>query len=423
MMARMNGTAPAPAPAVSRPLDGIRVLDLTGEMGPLSTRLMAGMGGDVIRIEPPAGHPTRRRAPFHGNLPRPDRSLYWMGINAGKRGVTLGLHTADGRALFRRLAATADFVVESLPVGELNRAGLGAAELRAINPRLIVTSISAYGQSGPKAGDRGTDLIGMAAGGLMFLCGDRDRPPVRVTVEQGYAQAGLHAAAATMVALHRRHATGEGCHVDVSMQEAVTWTLANNRLHWPASGIISHRTGGGRAFGSGGTRLVYPTSDGFISFMRRPEGHIALQAWLDDAGVDLSFRIDGWQGKPLYGDGAPPEDEVAQLDAALAGFFAQGKKGDLNREGQARGLIIAAVATPADLLASEHLRVRGFWEEIYHPELQMTLPYPGAPFKLAVAPWRTGGRAPTLGEHNAEVYGELGLGRAELATLAAVGAI
>lgn len=408
------------APAALAPY---RVLDLTTELGALCPRLLAGMGADVIRIEPPAGDPMRRRGPFLDGAPPREGSLYWLQMNAGKRGVTLNLAAADGRALFRRLVERADFLVESLQVGALATLGLGFDQLAAINPRLVITSISAFGQDGPRAADPATDLIGMAAGGLMFLCGDRDRPPVRVTVEQAYAQAGIQAAVATLVAHVAREASGHGGHVDLSMQESLLATLANNRLHWPAAGIVTHRAGGGRAFGDAGSRLIYRAADGHVGFMRRSEHHTHLQRWLDDEGIDLGFSVAEWQGMPLYGEGAPPPERVALLEERLATLFAGRAKHDLQTEAQSRGMILAEVSTPADLAASDHLRARGYFVEVEYPELGRVLEVPGAPFIASATPWQTR-RAPRTGEHNVEIYcDELGLSRAELCALKGAGAI
>lgn len=417
----IEDTEKATAPPAA--LAGYRVLDLTGELGALCPRLFAGLGADVIRVEPPGGHPTRRRGPFLGGVPDPARSLYWMQMNAGKRSVTLNLETADGRALFRRLAGDADLIVESLPVGEMARLGLGAAALRAANPGLVVTAISPWGQDGPRAGEPGSDLIGLAAGGLMYLCGDRDRPPVRVTVEQGYAQAGLQAAVASMVALSARAATGEGASIDVSMQECMIGTMANNRLHWPATGLITHRAGGGRAFGDTPSRLIYQAADGFVGFMRRSEHHVALARWLADNGLAFDFDVAEWQAMPHYGEGSPPAEQVEQVEAALAGLFAGRPKHDIQTDAQARGLICAEVADPRDLAEGDHLRARGYFEAVAYPEFGRTLSVPGAPFRMTGTPWRTA-RAPRLGEHNVALYcDELGLSRAELAALKGAGAI
>jgi benzylsuccinate CoA-transferase BbsE subunit len=400
-----------------------RVLDLTDELGALCPRLLAGLGADVIRIEPPAGHPTRRRGPFLDGVARSDRGLYWLQMNAGKRSVTLNLASADGRALFRRLLATADFLIESLPSGALDALGLPAEELLRARPRLVVTSISPFGRNGPRGQDPGSDLIGMAAGGLLFLCGDRDRPPVRPTVEQGYAQAGISAAAATLAGHALREQTGAGVCVDVSMQECVLWTLANNHLVWAADRVIPRRAGGGSAFGGVSRRVIYETADGYVGFLRRPDSYPTIKQWLAGAGVELEFDIAAWATMPRIGEGSPPEEQQAALEAALAEFFRARPAAGLETEGQGRGMIIADVPTPAHLAASPHLAERDYFARVDYPEFGRELVVPGGPAKLTATPWRTG-RAPGNGEHNRAIYrDELGLTDAELVALKGAGAI
>ncbi len=409
--------------ATAAPLDRLRVLDLSGYFGALSTRLLAGVGADVIRIEPPGGHQSRRTAPFYHGVPHPERSLYWFQHNAGKRSITLNPATADGRALFLRLAETAAIVVESQEVGALDRAGAGFAALAARNPALVMVSISLYGQDGPRAADPGSDLIGMAAGGLMYLCGDRDRPPVRVTAEQANAQAGLHGAVAALIGLNIARSEGAAVHMDVSVQQTIVTAVANNRMLWPAKGAITHRTGGGRA-GGPGRRLIYAAADGFIGFYRRPENWRDIQRWLDRAGIKLDFRVDAWQGKPAFGEGAPPEAQEAQLEAALERYFVSRPSAALHTEGQDFGLYVTQASSAKDLVESAQLAARDFWAAVPHPELGETLRYPGAPFRMSATPWLSGPRPPRIGEHNHAIYaGELGLSLADMRLLAAVGAI
>jgi crotonobetainyl-CoA:carnitine CoA-transferase CaiB-like acyl-CoA transferase len=263
----------------------------------------------------------------------------------------------------------------------------------------------------------------MAAGGLMYLCGDRDRPPVRVTTEQAYAQAGLQAATGSLVALAHAAQTGEGLHVDVSVQAALLPTMANNRLHWPASQIVTHRAGGSRAFGQAGNRLVFRTADGHVGFMQRSETMVAMARWLGELGITLPFDVAAWQGLPLYGRGSAPAEQVAALEEALVESFARRRKGDLQREAQGHGLILAAVATMTDLVESEHLAAHAFFTEVEYPGWGRTLRVPGKPFAASATPWRMG-RAPRLGEDNLAVYGdELGLSRAEIVALKGAGAI
>ena len=401
-----------------------RVLDLTGAIGALCPRLLAGLGAEVIRIEPPGGHPLRMTPPFLDGRPGRDRSLYWQQMNAGKRGVTLALDRTDGRALLLALARTADILVESLPVGSLAALGLGWEALRAANPALIVVAISPFGQDGPRAHEQATDLVGMAAGGLLYLCGDTDRPPVRVSVEQAYAHAGLQGLAGALVALEARAWDGRGDYVDVSMQEAVVNTLGNARLYYAMEGMISRRAGGGRSFGTTGTRLVYPCADGYIAFTRRPESFAPLARWLADTGEESAVDLDAWSSRAVVGAGAATAEETRALDVELERFFGKHPRRYLYEEGQRRGLLICEVATPRDLLSSPQLAARGALDSITLPGHAEPIPLPGAAAQMSASGWAKATRAPRIGEHNRAIYGGLlGLGDTQLAALAGAGVI
>jgi len=409
----------SPAPA----LGGLRVLDLTAEAGSLAPRLLGGLGAEVLRIEPLGGHSDRRRPPFADDIPDPERSLIWLQFNAGKKSVTLNLESEDGRFVYRRLVGVSDVVVESLPAGYLDSLGLGYAALARERPDLVQLSISPFGEGGPYAGYVGSDLTEMAMGGLMYLCGDPDLAPVRVTAEQAYAQAGIQGAVAALVALWRRDETGLGAQIDFSIQEAMLWTLGNNRLTHSAGGPVTRRAGGGRADLSGGNRIIYRAADGYIGFLRRSDGHIALHHWLDDEGVETGMIVADLQGRPLYGPGSAAPELRARLEEVLRQFFEARPKRQLVQEGQRRNLIIAEVASPADLLASEHLRERGFFQTVHQPALGRDITVLGAPYRSADMPW-TNGNAPRIGEHNLEIYeGLLGFSRSDVITLRAVGGV
>jgi crotonobetainyl-CoA:carnitine CoA-transferase CaiB-like acyl-CoA transferase len=401
-----------------------RVLDLTGAIGAVLPRLLAGLGAEVIRIEPPGGHPLRMTPPFLHDRPGRDRSLYWQQINAGKRSVTLALDRADGRALLLALARTADILVESLPVGMLTSLGLDWETLHAANPALIVVAMSPFGQTGPRAHEPATDLIGMAAGGLLYLCGDTDRPPVRVSVEQAYAHAGLQGLVGALVALEARAWDGRGDYVDVSMQEAVVNTLGNARLYYAMEVMISRRAGGGRSFGAIGTRLVYPCADGYIAFVRRPESFAPLARWLTDSGERSEVDVAAWSQRAVVGAGAATVEETRALDAELERFFGKHPRRYLYEEGQRRGLLICEVATPRDLLSSPQLAARHALDSIILPDHAEPIPLPGAAAKLSASGWTKATRAPRCGEHSRTVYGGLlGLSDGDLAALAGAGAI
>ena len=210
---------PETAPAA---LDDIRVLDLAGEIGQYCTKLLADLGADVIKIEPPGGDPVRRLPPFLSDEDGADKSLYWLNLNTNKRSMTLDLENPEDRTTFEKLVATADVVVETYQPGYLDSLGLGYEGLSKLKPDIILTSITGFGQTGPHAKYKAPDIVGVAMGGIMWLAGDPQDPPNVPPWKQGYISASIHAAGGTLTALYHRDVTGEGQHVDVSMQESLS---------------------------------------------------------------------------------------------------------------------------------------------------------------------------------------------------------
>ena len=192
------------------PLNHLVVVDLTTELGTLACRFLSGFGATVIRVEPPGGDPLRAREPLVEGVDGNPISLSWLHLMAGRECRQLDLETDTGRAEFKRLLAGADIIIESQPVGRMDSLGIGYEALHADFPHLVWTCITPFGRTGPRAGWAATDLIGLASGGLMSLCGDPDRAPLRPSVEQGYAQAGAVALSGTLAALHARNVTGKG---------------------------------------------------------------------------------------------------------------------------------------------------------------------------------------------------------------------
>ena len=375
-----------------------RALDLTAEIGALASRILAGFGVDVLRVEPPGGHASRRRGPF---LHDGGGSLYWAQLNAGKRSVTLDLEDEADRERLRGLAHESDFLFESDPPGAMSKRGLGFDDLHGAAPQLIYVSMTPFGQSGPKAQWAASDLIGAASGGLMSLCGDRDRAPLRPSVEQAYALTALNAGSAAMIALHARHVTGRGQHVDVSMQAAMANTLGNARLYWEMDGIETIRAGGARAFADRATRIVYPSADGYVAFVRMPRGMTDLAAWMRAEGVAPRFDAEYWAGISIAGSVLPGDDEVAELEAEIAAFFAARGSQQLYESGQRHRVLICPVNTVQDLVESPQLAARAFFCDVEDPALGR-LRTPGAPAVLSRTPWLEG-PAPTAGQHNDEV--------------------
>src|SRR5262245_45526406 len=204
-----------------------RVLDLTDETGFSCGKILADLGADVIKIEPPGGDAARMIGPFPGDHPDPNNSLYFLSYNTGKRGITLNLESSRGCDLLHRLTSRADFLIETFPPGTLD-----IQTIRERNPRLIVVSITPFGQTGPYRDSRGSDLITTARSRLMSLIGEPGRPPLRVTLPQSPMWAGMYAAAGALTAHYHREATNKGQHVDVSMQASMLWALANAPAFW-----------------------------------------------------------------------------------------------------------------------------------------------------------------------------------------------
>lgn len=417
---------------LSQALEPYRVLDLTQAIGWTCGKLLADLGADVIKIEPPGGDPERRLGPFYHDAPHPERSLPWFVAHTNKRGITLNLDSADGQALWLALVRHADVVVESYPPGFMDQRGIGFRQVSAWHPRLIWTSITPFGQDGPYAHYRASDLVGMAMGGLMSVCGDADRPPVRMRPSQAYLQAGLQAAVATLLAHHDRLRSGEGQFIDVSMQHAVSWTILPTRQYWDLNRLIIERGGTARAFGDQLRRIIFPCQDGHVAVMgvmnAREWG--PMVEWLASEGMAEDLTDASWAilvehaGPGALTQAAVTEEELAHVYGVLSRFFLQHTKAELAEGAQQRRLILLPVHTARDLLEHPQLIARSFFQPLEHAELGETLCYPGAPYQLSHTPWQLRRRAPLIGEHNEAIYsGELGISQAELAVLMAAGAI
>ncbi|MBI4308673.1 MAG: CoA transferase [Chloroflexi bacterium] len=406
-----------------------RVLDLTDVRGYLCGRVLRDLGADVVKIEPPSGDPGRRTGPFYKDIPHLEKSLFWFAYNLNKRGVTLDLESADGRALFRQLVATADVLVESFDPGYMARLGLGYTDVAKLNPGLVYVSISAFGQTGPHAHYNAPDIVGMAMGGLMALSGDIERPPVRISYPQAWLHAGAEGAAAAAIALYHRDLAGEGQHVDVSMQQCVIWTTTNATPTWDLNHMNIPRSGAIRVRQASGTHfpIHWPCADGYVTFgpqaVRMEAAALrALVEWLDSVGYATEFLKSGKM--TVLDFTVATQEELDQVAGAVGRFFLAHTKADLYEGARRRGIILYPVSTVADLFEMPQLEAREYWVQVPHPELGVSLTYPGPFIQVSEAPVRLRRRAPLIGEHNAEVYcGELGVPRERLAWLKQAGAI
>jgi crotonobetainyl-CoA:carnitine CoA-transferase CaiB-like acyl-CoA transferase len=395
-------------------LDGLRVLDLANERGILCGQILADLGADVILIEPPGGSSARGLGPFHKDERDPERSLFFWSYARGKRGVVLDLERGADRARLRELARTADFLIESETPGRMAELGLDCASLARENPGLVYVSISPFGQDGPKARYAATDLTVMAASGPMYLTGDGDRAPLRVSTPQAFHFAAAEAAVAALVAHVERERSGLGQHVDVSAQQAVGLATLFRSLDAPWDQAPAERVSGGVQLGKLFMRLRYETRDGWVvlgpGFLPSTGPFLTrLVKWLDEEGLveDPRFLAEDWGSygiRLLFGQVEP--EHWAPLDAALEQLFAARSNLEVLREAVARKLLVAPYLTLDDIDKLDHFRERDFPRELEHAELGVRVRYPGPFARFAKSPIRYGRVAPRLGEHTVEVLSE-----------------
>ncbi len=408
-------------------LSGFRVLDLTDERGDFCGKVLGDFGADVIKIEPPGGSRARNTGPFYQDTPHPEKSLPFLAFNTSKRGITLDIEKTDGRDIFRRLLGTAHFVIESHAPGYMAGLGLAYGDMAAIKPDIILTSITPFGQTGPYSDYQATDLVGLAMGGLMSVLGDQNHPARIGSGPQAYLQAGLQAAMASVIAHYHRQVSGEGQHVDVSMQEAVVLTVPIvaetyefMRVNIAGSGPF-YFTARPQPMGPLYIRYLYPCKDGHVLLMASGghPGYVrstrSIIAWANEEGYCkdiLDIDLIKWNVMTFA------QADQDRMVRSLTEFLMTKTKAELFRGALEKGIWMAPCNTTADISRDAHLEARGFWEKVDHPELGRELTYAGAPLKMSSDSWRIRCRAPLIGEHNTEIYvGELALTLEELALL------
>ncbi len=405
-------------------LKGVRVLELAGEVSEYCGKLLAGMGADVLLVEPPEGSPTRMTGPFYNDERDPNHSLHFWHYNLNKKGITCDLRQPSGTDLFLSLVRSADVVLESSEPGSLPSIGLGYGDLKEANPAIVVTSITPFGQSGPYSGWKGSDLIGLATGGVLNVCGytDHSIPPVRGDGNQAYNTSGIMGLNGTLVALIHAQATGRGQHVDVSVQDCMSITMENQNTKWWYAGTQTLRQTGRHAH----ERITMPTTlmaaDGkYVNWNFRVADQAHWNAFVRWAAEsEYAPEITGEE----YMDPSVRDAESGMLIDIVHAFVLSKTSREIYEEGQRYGLLVAPINAPEDLVSDPHFRARGFFQEVSHPELGGSFEYPGAPWQFNRTPWGMTRRAPLLGEHNAVVYeGELGLKPAQLCSLTEAGVI
>ena len=409
-------------------LDGLRVLDLGPGIAPsFCAKLLADYGAEVVKVEPPGkGDPLRGLGPFVGDDPHPEKSIPFLYSNTGKQGITLDYSTETGRALLSRLLDRVDVLVEGFAPSEAEESfdklrtngALSYGALAKSHPRLVVTSVTPFGQDGPYRDFEATDIITCAMSGLMYHSGDSDREPLRNALDQSLYVAGSNAAAATLVAVFARMTTGVGQHVDVSVAECFAAHLVQPVPYYNYMGA----TKGRRPVRGSGFEELMPARDGYV--VPSVQGS---QPWKTVADL---IGLEELQD-PRFASGAGRIAHGEELKALLIEGLAQWDRLPLFVASGERRLVFGMAQDAGDLMACPHLEARGFYREVKHPVVGRAA-YAGMGARLLEGngaevverDMPTPSGAPLLGQHNGEIYGnELGCSADELAALRYAGVI
>ncbi|MBF8267253.1 MAG: CoA transferase [Dehalococcoidia bacterium] len=375
-------------------LSQFRVLDLTQSHGQYASRLLADLGADVIKVEPPEGGPDRWAWPFAGDVPDRERSLSFLHFNTNKRSVVLDLTTANGRKAFLKLAAAADAVVEDLPPGYLAKLRLGYHDLRKVNPGIVMTSITPFGQSGPRSYYEGTDLVIQAMSGWMTTDGDNEFPPCAAPGDPTVHLAGMHGAMGTLLALWARGEHGRGQHVDTSLYEVMVTSLSSMPIsRYSLSGEIVRRPG--RRVNTAAVNY-YPCKDGYVA-MNIHFDHLweRLVKWVNHPVLNEPY----WLARGARQQNADLVEEILQE------FSSNMTAEEFLKGALALGLPVARVNTFSEALEVPQLKARHWLQEVHHPVLGR-ISVPGLPWLLRGTPPRVRRSAPLLGEHTEEILRE-----------------
>ena len=410
-------------------LSGYRALDLSDEKGFVCGKILAVLGVETIKVEPPGGDPARKIPPFLNGRPEIDTGLYWLAYNTDKRSITLGLEHLQGRDLFKRLVSRCDFVIESFEPGYLDAIGLGYSDLARINPRIILTSISPFGQKGPYSRFKGSELVVSAMSGIMSTNGDADRPPLREGLDTIYFESNAAAALGTLMAHYVRETRGVGQQVDVSMQEVAAKRTSSNLLVWEFDKRLIKRAGAVRTVGARSTRWIWECKDGYVfwSFMGgKPgaQGNRAMSKWLDDDGIENPMRlITNWEEFDMAAQDVSKELLDAQQEA-ITQLFSRHTKKQITEEGLKRGLNACVINNPADILENSQLQARDYWAEIDSAGTNDFQKYPKYFFVSNETENFVKSAAPVVGEYNNVLYKrELKLSDKEITDLEIAGVI
>lgn len=395
-------------------LQNLRILDLADEKASFCSKLLADMGANVVKIERPGGDPSRRIGPFIGKSFNPEKSLFFHYHNTNKRGITLNIEHPIGREIFLRLVKQTDMVVETFPPGFLKGLQLDFEILKEANPKLILVSVTGFGQSGPKKDAPSCDLVASAYGGQMYISGSSSTPPLKPYGGQSYYTASLFGAIGILLALRKREQTGRGEHIDISLQESVLSSLAHVMIRYFHEKIITQRQGslyGDYSF------FILPCKDGYL-LMAPFQQWETLVEWMESEGMAEDLKEMKWQEETYR------IRNFKHLFEILKRWTETHTVEELFEIGQLMRFPWAPICSPKQVLENPQLKERKFFIDVDHPEIETSIQYPGPPYRLSsisLPRWR---RAPLIGEDNRAIYqGELGLSDEEMKRLSSLNVI
>ncbi len=364
--------------------------------GPYCGKLLANQGARVIKVEKPGlGDRARSWGPFPENLPHPEKSGLFLFLNTNKQSVTLNVESGAGNKILKQLIEWADILVEDHAVLDMQRLGLTWEEVKKLNPRLIMTSITPFGQTGPFRDYKGNDLIAAHSGTEAFGNPDEgvkdltSQPPLKPPNHASDFMCGLTATAATLGALIGRRKTGKGCHIDLSRQEAVASITRQQLAYYSVMEETPSREFGRKKFGG----FLYPCKDGYVIIWIGPHYHLVVKMMGNPE----------WSTEPMFADPLQRNGYIVELNMLITAWTMEHTAEEINALALEYGVPCSLVRSVKDLADDEQLAYRNFWKEIEHP-VAGKMKYPGAPFQLSVTPARIVRPAPLLGQHNEEVY-------------------
>jgi len=392
-------------------LQGIRILDLADEKASFCSKLLADMGATVIKVEKPGGDSSRKIGPFLRNSPHPERSLFFYYNNTNKLGITLNLEHPMGRGIFIRLIKRTDIIIETFAPGYLKNLELNFEILKEANPKLILVSVTGFGQNGPRNKYKSCDLVASAFGGQMYVSGSPLTPPLKPFGEQSYYSASLFAAISVLLALRKRVHNGKGEQIDISLQESVVSTLDHVMVRYFYEKVVTKRQG---SLYWNNSYCILSCRNGYILLTPFQKWETLIE-WMDSEGMAEDLKDDQYREEEYR------LRHLSHIIDVLQRWTKTHTVNELFELGQLMRFTWAPVQSLKEVFDCPQLKAREFFIHTEHPEMNLSFAYPGPPYKFSCFSLDRWKRAPLVGEDNVQIYEkELGLSEEELKRLSSM---